>query len=218
MATAIGKALIVLGLLLFSFTEVDAQLRNNAGSGSELMNLFTNEFESAGRNSIATTSENTKLLVSSDTSVLSLIVDGRDAAHLQKFLSALMRLKREKNVVVGEVIVVGLNSQANAEITKQAKSLSRNSKMLNSSSSSVTAKTVSSLDRFMESISLSTSGILQTNEILSRYDIERSPTWIIRHKGSDYVLEGVSAISGHFNKQGVFTYAEKFAIFETSEL
>ena len=124
-------------------------------------------------------------------SVVSLIVNGDNKSELISSLTSLNSLYK-KGVQIGEVLITSgryLSTFINDGDSHEEKSLLPKDREIGSVAAGV------GLDVGMVS---------DVSNLLTRMNIQYSPTWIVRHKNKDYVYEGVDSVEKYFSYNGIF--------------
>ena len=154
-----------------------------------------------------------------DHSVVSVIVRGEDSDHLFDVLSEIKKLQ-EKQVLLGNVIVVGrknigqLNPASEAGISGPA-AYQKFRDAMRSVGQDLTPEEFErarkqfginpALSNLAGEVQLGTGAITEDAEkLLTDFEIEYSPAWIVRYHGKNYIYDGVTAISKHFAAGGQF--------------
>jgi hypothetical protein len=149
-------------------------------------------------------------------STLSLVLSGAEQKHLQKHLSSLVIINKKQKVKIGEVLVVGdVLAIEKLKASGQSKEVSQKFQQeLNNSE----FRTIDELYEFImlhgkytkypALVGLTHSEMKEAKRVLDFYQIESSPTWIVRHLGRDYVFEGFEDPFSLFNNRGEFIRAD----------
>lgn len=116
-------------------------------------------------------------------SVVSMVVDGSDPRAVRRQFILLKDLQK-RGIVVGEVLVVG--GQTDLRIKAEEGDESPR------------------FDDLLEELALESPKRVEAASILKRFGIQRSPAWIVRFRGQDYVYDGAQRIDKHFSGKGVF--------------
>lgn len=144
-------------------------------------------------------------------SVVSLIVSGEDKEHLIDALKQIKVLK-EKNVLIGEILVVGgfsfgdLNNNIKGNTDLKNK-ISSNAGRLSPEALNFLNQIAapSELPELAQKLNLGESTFAELAPIIAHYNISLSPSWIIRYKGQDHIYEGNFDITRFFTADGQFS-------------
>ena len=141
-----------------------------------------------------------------DHAVISLVVDGNNRDHVFETLKRLYLLRESTHVAIGRVVVIGTGSHLqDIEFPQDRRALSKSGDpgsvieppRAEDGKPSYYAK----LKKLMNLIpSSSESGA----EIIERFHLKYSPSWIVRYHGQDYVFEGDFDPASLFSSGGKF--------------
>lgn len=135
--------------------------------------------------------------------VVSLVVSGESQQHVAEQLERLLRLKTQRNVKIGEVLITGTMGFP-APVRYRADNGKSAPDRISMTQSEVGVATVGPVYRYLEKIGLPRYRPFEAQKIIERLKLQYSPTWIVRHLGRDYVFEGFEDPSAFFNRQGEF--------------
>ena len=164
--------------------------------------------------------------------VLSLIVSGEDNAHLKASLEHLVWLKKNRGVRIGNIYILnfsgaaepgfpsaadehgvenailGLDPLTRSRITSLLEPAKRNarrvSRAVRSPKEPSAGLSESALEQYAAEAGVSSQEVLDSEKVFSRLKITNSPSWVVRHRGADYVLEGFTDLTKLFNEKGEF--------------
>ena len=144
-------------------------------------------------------------------SVLSLVVSSEDTEMLEKCLQKLAWLAKNRNVKVGNVYIVGLRNVAKLADPETVSSHPGVTQEANSKPWGQLSKLWFDKNyKLLSDAGFANHEIIQTQRLFDRLDISYSPTWVVRHLGRDYILEGYTDPSRYFTKDGEFIADEPF--------
>ena len=138
----------------------------------------------------------------SEPDTLSLVVTGEDPSHLRQNLEALLDLKETRRVRVGQVFIVGLTTNAFSGGSSLDEAPVNKRQLLRYSAAA--ADVLGPEYRILERAGVGYFKILMANNVYDYLDISYSPTWVVRHRGQDYVFEGVENPETLFDAEGSF--------------
>lgn len=138
-------------------------------------------------------------------SVLSLVVSAEDPNHAKRHLARLAWVAKHRKVKVGAVYVLGLHNDYVAKPADPSRDPRGRKTPVHIEE--IGTATVGPLYKH-----LLTAGVPRYNKLLARkvfedLDVRYSPTWVVRHRGRDYIFEGVSEPSKLFDRNGNFLRA-----------
>jgi hypothetical protein len=120
-------------------------------------------------------------------SVLHVVIDGTDLKHVERVLETRQALKK-RGVFLGEVMIIG--DPDPMKIVKQRRTEYRNTHTM------------------VEKFGLGESSLENATELVERFGIKSSPSWIVRFRGKNYVFEGLRTPEKLFTSKGVFRGAQ----------
>ncbi len=144
-------------------------------------------------------------------SVVSLIVSGEDKEHLIDALKQVKILK-EKNVLIGEIIVVG--GFLFGDLSGNASKNSEFKNKIQSNMGRLTPDAINFLNQIaapselpglVQKLNLGQSSFAELAPIMEHFEISLSPSWIIRYKGKDHIYEGNFDITRFFTADGQYS-------------
>ncbi|MCB0325613.1 MAG: hypothetical protein KDD69_18655 [Bdellovibrionales bacterium] len=133
-------------------------------------------------------------------STLSLVVDGSNRDHLKECFRQLAEMAQQRKVAVGNVYVVGVQGLQSSALQVLKRSVSNGQ--------AAPRRAVEAIHRTfyqpLEAAGLAHYEMVTADRVLGRWNLTYSPTWIVRHRGRDYVFEGFSNPNQLFNREGEF--------------
>ncbi len=142
---------------------------------------------------------------------VSLVLSGENPKHAQQCLSHLLWLKKNRKVQVGNILILGLNVYASPEEVPP-EAIGRLERLNGQAPHNPRASYVPPPNGFSQQLlaklvveaGVPRQSMFDSRQVYERYNINYSPTWIVRHRGQDYVLEGYTDLSSFFNAEGEF--------------
>lgn len=122
---------------------------------------------------------------SSEASIVSLVVSAEPVDDLLRSTDALLDLYSTRGIRIGEVLVVGDTSVQASKLTEE---------------NMQAAPPLESV--ILEKTKLGTVDSIDGKEVLQKYQLTSSPSWIITYKGTDFILEGSNQIGSKFTRDG----------------
>ena len=160
--------------------------------------------------------------------IVNLIVSGENVNNVTDCVREIAKLAA-KDVMIGKIILIGGSSSSQLQIYKNpAAELNIHNAYTEYASKFAKSKSrAPSIQEFnMQNLKFGNSFELQNLakdlgidnyvsstkavEIIDNLKIENSPTWVVKHKGKNYIYEGYDSISRLFSKSGQFLEGNSF--------
>ena len=189
----------------------DSQLNSKEHTSSKRAELITRESQ---KSFFANSASSDPLDL--PRAVVSLIVAALPENEYEKTLRELVDLHNNKNVIIGEVIVVGSSDRdiEQAKIMKEwAKAKSEEMELKsrevtpNASTDLALSLPDSAKESPLQKYKFAHYQNANMDGILSKFEIANSPSWIVNYDSINYVIEGPNSIWSLFTKAGEFSPA-----------
>lgn len=136
--------------------------------------------------------------------ILSVVVNAYPESHLSATLQTLRALQKNKQVTLGQVVVLGLSEGLSKTlVAKGAKGFTPEEKKAvwkNAQSEPPVYKT-------LRSFGFAQKKQTTRSAILGQSGAESSPVWVVSRRGKIYLYEGVTTVDQHFGEKGNFLRA-----------
>ncbi len=157
---------------------------------------------------------------SANTAVVSLYVNALPEATAQKLIDELAQLRDQRNVAIGNLVLVGLSdARAKEFISKMLKrdtrvpvSAPRDRQRRKSDQQREELRIKVPFEtQMMAKYKLHELGFVRVQDLFKRLQVKISPVWVVRWRGKDHVLEGRDSIWGMITKEGQFVGPDALA-------
>jgi hypothetical protein len=156
---------------------------------------------------------------SSSEAVVSLYINVEPSESVERLLGELIRLKKERRVKVGNIVLVGLaDKRAREFITKMTTRDTREPAMTRERRDQAGSNRPSKVkikipleQVLMKKYGLYERGFVKVQPLLRRFDVKHSPCWVVRWKGQDHIFEGRDSIWSMISKDGTFVGPDALA-------
>ena len=136
--------------------------------------------------------------------VLSLVVDGRNRAHLTEQLQKLAALREKKRVAIGQIVIIG----GGANLSESVISAPRNANAQIINDPAALRRTLQVIPTefgdLCEKLNVTSAPLINSARIIEHFNLSSSPAWIVRYQGRDYIFEGQTDINRLFTADGRF--------------
>lgn len=137
---------------------------------------------------------------------ISLMVAGQDPAHVAKQLGHLQKIAKLPDVLVGSVYVHGFGSRLK-QTSFRPVSFKPDKPQPSFSRLEAGVRSFGPQYRTLYESGLRSHKFELASQVFSRVKPKYSPTWIVRHRGKDYIFEGLQNPGRLFSRTGIFLQA-----------
>ena len=134
--------------------------------------------------------------------VVNVIVNALPSDHFSAVFKELSRLKKIYNAQIGRVIVLGLNRAKKEDKRRKQEELIAKKSLQHEDFEYLDELLVQ--EKLLDELGLKNKGSIDFEEMLGKFNVGISPSWIIRHEDVDYVYEGINNPSKLFTGKGEF--------------